>query len=59
MAAFGNTYAISVSRLLTDFCTVPLPGFSQMSDFFRKHGPILSEVFWYMERRKNTEENIS
>ena len=24
--------------------------------FFRKHGLILSEVFWYMERSKNFEE---
>ena len=27
--------------------------------FFRKHGLILSEVFWYMERSKNLEKNIS
>ena len=27
-----------------------------MSDFFRKHGLILSEVFWYTERSKNLEK---
>ena len=27
-----------------------------MSDFSRKHGLILSEVFWYMERSKNLEK---
>ena len=27
-----------------------------MSDFFRKHGLILSEVFWYMEWKKNLEK---
>ena len=30
-----------------------------MSDFFRKHGLILSEVLWYMERSKNLEKNSS
>ena len=29
-----------------------------MSDFFRKHGMILSEVFWYMEKSKNLEKKI-
>ena len=27
-----------------------------MLDFFRKHGLILSEVFWYMERSNNLEK---
>ena len=27
-----------------------------MSDFFRKNGLILLEVFWYMERRKHLQE---
>ena len=27
-----------------------------MSDFFRKHDLILSEVFWYMEKSKNLEK---
>ena len=30
-----------------------------MWDFFRKHGLIFSEVFWYMERSNNLEKNIS
>ena len=30
-----------------------------MSDFFRKHGLILSEVFWYMERSKNLDKKYS
>ena len=29
-----------------------------MSDFFRKHGLILSEVIWCMERSKNLENNF-
>ena len=29
-----------------------------MSDFFEKHGLILSEVFWYMERSKNLKRYI-
>ena len=29
-----------------------------MPVFFRKHGLILSEVFWYMDRSKNLEKKI-
>ena len=29
-----------------------------MSDSFRKHNLILSEVFWYMERSKNVKKKF-
>ena len=29
-----------------------------MSDFFRKHDLILSEVFWYMDRSKSLEKKF-